>query len=97
MINYYSKFILNLATTLHPLHALLGDGVKWHWSEECTKSFTEVKNHLNETPVLVHYDPKLPIKLAGDASNYGISAILSHVDTDGQVHPIAFMSRTLTF
>ena len=96
MINYYSKFIPNLATTLHPLHVLLRDGVKWHWSEECAKSFTKVKNHLIEAPVLVHYDPKLPVRLAGDASNYGIGAVLSHVDTDGQEHPIAFMSRTLT-
>ena len=96
MINYYSKFIPNLATTLHPLHALLRDGVKWHWSEECAKSSTEVKNHLIEAPVLVHYDPKLPVRLAGDASNYGIGAVLSRVNTDGQEHPIAFMSRTLT-
>ena len=81
MINYYSKLIPNLATTLHLLHALLKDGVKWHWSEECAKSFTEVKNHLIEALVLVHYDPKLPVKLAGDASNYGIGAVLSHVDT----------------
>ena len=96
MINYYSKFIPNLATTLHPLHALLRDGVKWHWSEECAKSSTEVKNYLIEAPVLVHYDPKLPVRLAGDASNYDIGAVLSHVNTDGQEHPIAFMSRTLT-
>jgi len=96
MINYYSKFIPNLATTLHPLHVLLRDGVKWHWSEECAKSFTKFKNHLIEAPVLVHCDPKLPVRLAGDASNYGIGAVLSHVDTDGQEHPIAFMSRTVT-
>ena len=89
MINYYSKFVPNLATTLHPLHVLLRNKVKWHWSEECAKSF---KNHLIEAPVLVHYDPKLPIRLADDASNYGIGAVLSHVDTDGQEHPIAFMS-----
>ena len=57
MINYYSKFIPNLATTLHPLHVLLRDGVKLHWSEECAKSFTVVKNHLIQAPVLVHNDP----------------------------------------
>ena len=36
-----------------------------------------------------HYNPKLPISLAGDASNYGIGAVLSHVDAKGQEHPIA--------
>ena len=96
MINYYGKFIANLATKLHPLHAVLKDGVKWNWSDECAKSFTEVKNHLIKAPVLVHYDPKLPVRLAGDALNYGIGAALSHVDSKGQEHPIAFMSRTLS-
>ena len=44
----------------------------------------------------MHYDPKLPIRLAGDASNYRIGAVLSHVDAKGQEHPIAFVSRTLS-
>ena len=51
---------------------------------------------MSEAPILVHYDPKLPVRLAGDASNYGIGAVLSHVDPEGQEHPIAFTSRTLT-
>ena len=32
----------------------------------------------------------------GDVSNYGIGAVLSHVDTMGQEHPIAFMSHFLS-
>ena len=96
MINYYGKFISDLSTKLHPLHALLKDGVKWNWSDECTKSFTEVKNHLIKAPVLMHYDPKLPVRLAGNASNYSIGAVLSHVDSKGQEHPIAFTSRALS-
>ena len=38
----------------------------------------------------MHYSPKLPIRLAGDASNYGTGAVSSHVDSTGQEHPIAF-------
>ena len=34
--------------------------------------------------------------LAGDASNYSNGAVLSHVDSTGQEHPIAFTSRTLS-
>ena len=96
MVNYYGKFLHNLSSQLHPLHALLKHGTKWHWSEECDRVFKQVKTKLSETPVLMHYDPKLPIRLAGDASNYRIGTVLSHVDAKGQEHPIAFVSRTLS-
>ena len=47
-------------------------------------------------PVLAHYDPSLPLKLAGDASAYSIGAVISHTYPDGEESPIAFVSRTLS-
>ena len=86
MVNYYGKFIQNVASKLHPLHALLKNGVKWNWSDECSQVFTQIKKCLSEAPVLVHYDPKLPVRLAGDASNYGIGTVLSHVDHENPLY-----------
>ena len=90
MFFIYGKFISDLSTKLYPLHALLKDGVKWNWYKEFYRS------HLIKEPVLVHYDPKLPVRLAGDTLNYGIGAVLSHVDSKGQEHLIAFTSQALS-
>ena len=35
LINYYGKFISNLATLLRPLNKLLCKSSKWTWSKEC--------------------------------------------------------------
>lgn len=96
LLNYYGKFIPNLATPIHPLNQLLHEDVTWKWDSECAQAFAMAKQVLTSSKVLVHYDPTLPITLAGDASAYGIGAVISHTLPDGTEHPIAFASRTLT-
>ncbi|XP_048590103.1 uncharacterized protein K02A2.6-like [Nematostella vectensis] len=96
MLQYYGKFLPNLSTLLHPLNNLLRDGVEWSWLPECEQAFTSAKELLQSAKVLTHYDVNLPIKLACDASPYGIGAVISHVMPGGEERPIAFASRTLT-
>ena len=96
LLNYYSKFLPNLASTLHPLHVLLREGQRWNWSKQCQLAFEAAKKALVQAPLLVHYDPTLPMSLAGDASAYGIGAVISHKMADGTERPIAFASRTLS-
>ena len=96
LINYYGKFIPNAATLLAPLNRLLRKDAKWRWSLECASSFDAAKKALSSSSVLVHYNPSLPIRLAGDASAYGIGAVIAHVMPDGSERPVAFASRTLS-
>ena len=78
-----------------PLYKLLKHSEPWSWTTEQHKAFTQSKELLLSSQVLVHFDPKLEIRLACDASDYGIGAVLSHGMLDGTEKPVGFFSRTL--
>ena len=96
LVNYYHRFLPNLATAASPLNKLLEQNRKCVWSEESQAAFAKVKELITSDLVLTHYDPKLPVKLACDASPVGIGAVLSHVMEDNAERPIAYASRTLS-
>ena len=64
------------------------DGI--HPSPRKVQAIQEVPDHIT------HYDPKKPVRLAVDASSFGLGAVMSHVSEDGEDKPIAFASRTLS-
>ena len=80
---------------IHPLNTLLKDNKSWDWTQECKEAFVAAKK--TAAPVLVHYDPSLPIPMAGDASAYGIGAVISHILPNGQERSIAYTSCTFSF
>ena len=96
MLTYYSKFLPNLSTRLHPLYHLLKKDVDWSWGVAQTKAFTASKDLLTSEKCLTHFDSSLELTLACDASAYGLGAVLSHKMADGTERPIAYASRTLT-
>ncbi|XP_049519647.1 uncharacterized protein K02A2.6-like [Dermacentor silvarum] len=96
VVNFYGKFLPNLATVAQPFFRLLRKNAPWCWDECCQEAFTKIKNLLASPPTLAHYDPCKPLQLSCDASHYGLGAVLSHVLDDVSKKPIAFASRTLT-
>ena len=96
LLSYYSRFLPNLSVKLAPLYLLLKQDQPWKWSVAQDTAFTKSKELLTSSRLLVHFDSKLDIVLACDASAYGIGAVLSHRMPDGQEKPIGFVSRTLT-
>ena len=66
------------------------------WSAACERAFQLVKKKLTSASVLAFYDSRLPLRVAADASAYGISAVLTQIMPRGQERPVAFASRTMT-
>ena len=59
------------------MNSLLRHGCNWKWTPECTKAFKASKDLILSAKVLARYDPMLPLKLAADASAYGLRAVIS--------------------
>ncbi len=59
-------------------------------------AFRSLKEQLSSRAILAHYDSSLPLRLACDASSYGVRAVISHVFPDGSEKPVAYGSHTLT-
>lgn len=94
-VNFYSKFIRNLQSDLHPLHKLLCKDAKFDWSVECQRVFEEVKNKIVTSQWLVHFDPSKPISLICDAGPYGVGAVLN-ITIDNVERPCYFVSSSLS-
>ncbi|GFO27254.1 Pol polyprotein [Plakobranchus ocellatus] len=95
LVNYYHKWLKNVAHIAKPLYNLLQDNKHFSWSTECQKAFETIKSMVASDKVLMRYDRDLPLRLATDASPYGLGAVLSHVTREGDERPIAYASRTL--
>ena len=95
MVNYYAKFLPNLATLLRPLYDLLQTAKTWDWGDAQEQAFRKAKELLSTAPLLTHYDPSRPLMLACDASPYGVGAVLSHRVHDTE-RPVTYASWTLT-
>lgn len=96
ILNYYGKFLPQLATKLAPLYRLLRKDIRWNWGPEQQRAFTQAKSLLKSEAVLTHYDGEKKLILDCDASPYGVGAVLSHEMEDGSERPVGYASRTLT-
>ena len=95
-VNFYARFVPDMATVAAPLNELLKKDAEWKWSEKEEKCFRELKRRLTSAPILAHYDAQRPVQLITDASPYGIGAVLMQKGAEGEERPVRFASRTLS-
>jgi len=56
-------------------------------------AFRELKHRFTTALILAHFDPKKPVIMETDASDFALGAVLSQRNEEGRLHPVAFHSR----
>ena len=95
-VNFYRRFINNYSGITTPLTRLTRKGLPWNFTEDCREAFNKLKLAFTSAPILTHWTPDSPLIVETDASDYALAAILSQHTSDGELHLIAFHSRTFT-
>ena len=94
--NFYRRFIDNYAKIVIPLTRLTRKSIPFQFSDQAREAFNNLKKAFTSAPILSHWIPEAPIIVETDASDYAVAAILSNVNSDQEVHPVAFYSRSLS-
>jgi hypothetical protein len=94
--NYYRRFIKGFSSLAQPLNDLLKKDKKFEWTFDCQESFETLKQRFTEEPVLMMPDHSKPFQIETDASKYATGAVLTQLDSNGDRHPVAFISKTLS-
>ena len=88
--SYYRRFIPNFADIARPLHRMTEKNANFKWTSEAGAAFEHLRKQLATTPVLVYPDFEREFILHTDASDSGIGAVLSQVDSHGKERVVAW-------
>ena len=94
---FYRRFIKNYSKITVPLSdKTKGDNKStFQLDSRELDAFKTLKAKFLEAPILMHFDPTLPIRVETDASDFAIGAVLSQKKQD-RWYPIAYLSKKLT-
>ncbi|KHJ98540.1 hypothetical protein OESDEN_01477 [Oesophagostomum dentatum] len=67
------------------------------WSPDCNDVFEKAKKVPASPLLLTQYDPKQGLKVAADASEYAVRAVILHRFADGTEKAISHASRNMAY
>ena len=92
--NFYRRFIYNFSDIVVPLTRLTRKNIPFLFGDKQRAAFNLLKEAFSSAPILTHWVPDRPIIVETDASDYALAAILSIQLESGEIHPVAFHSRS---
>jgi len=94
--NYYRRFIKGYSDIAEPLTRLTKKDAPCEWLEDQQRAFEEMIRKFTTAPTLRHFDHNREVVIETDASVYVSAGVLSQMDHDGILHPVAFFSKKHT-
>src|ERR1700678_4740712 len=97
--NFYRRFIHQFSKLARPLNNLTKKDKNFEWTDECQNAFDtlkKMKKKFTKEPVLMMPDHSKPLQIESDASKVATGAVLTQLDSNGDRHPCAFISKTFS-
>jgi RNase H-like domain found in reverse transcriptase/Reverse transcriptase (RNA-dependent DNA polymerase) len=94
--NFYQKFISHYSKLARPLNNLMKKDKKFEWTTKCQEAFDTMKKQFMEELVLLMPDQSKPFQIKSDTSKVATGAVLTQLDSNGDRHPVAFLSKTFS-
>ena len=98
LANYLRSNIRNHSLIVAPLNAMVEKYEKNKrlvWTPEADAAFIEIKEAIKDCPTVFFPDPKAPIFVHTDASDYGVGGYVFQT-VDSEERPVAFVSKGFT-
>ena len=70
---------------------------EWYWGAAQQKAFQDLKNELSDpNKILAHYDLTAETVVSADASSFGLGAVVTQLQKNGEWRPVAYNSRSMS-
>ena len=79
-----------------PLTHLTWKDILWKFDFSCQDTFNSLKKLFTSAPILTYWIPNAQLIVETNALDYALTTILSVINEDNEVYPVAFHSHTFT-
>jgi len=94
--NFYYQFIFNYSDIVIPLICLIWKYIPWKFNSSYRDAFNSLKKAFISAPILTYWISDAQLIVKTNALDYALAVILSIVNEENEVHPVAFHSCIFT-